>query len=150
MKTKTIVITHAYNAELQDRELDDALGDDQILIEATYTIISPGTEQAIYRDQFWSTLPATPGYGAVGTVLEVGSDVEGVSGGDRVFCYNHHGKHSLGSSSRPLCPFTDLDPKHAVFTRMAAVAMTAIRPVRLTALPVGRRESRGHRPVSFP
>ncbi len=127
MKTKTIVITHAYNAELQDRELDDALGDDQILIEATYTIISPGTEQAIYRDQFWSTLPATPGYGAVGTVLEVGSDVEGVSGGDRVFCYNHHGKHSLGSSSRPLCPFTDLDPKHAVFTRMAAVAMTAIR-----------------------
>ena len=127
MKTKTIVMTHAYNAELQDRELDDALGDDQILLEAAYTIISPGTEQAIYRDQFWSTLPATPGYGAVGTVQEVGSRVESVSGGDQVFCYNSHSKHSLGSSSRPLCPFTDLDPKHAVFTRMAAVAMTALR-----------------------
>jgi 2-desacetyl-2-hydroxyethyl bacteriochlorophyllide A dehydrogenase len=126
MKTKTIVMTHAYNAELQDRELN-APGDDQILLEAAYTIISPGTEQAIYRDQFWSTLPATPGYGAVGTVLEVGSGVEDVSRGDQVFCYNSHSKHSLGSSSRPLCPFTDLDPKQAVFTRMAAVAMTAVR-----------------------
>jgi threonine dehydrogenase-like Zn-dependent dehydrogenase len=120
-------MTHAYNAEIQDKELDDNLGEDQILLKAAYTVISPGTEAAIYRDQFWSTLPETPGYGAVGKVLNIGSGIKGLSKGDQVFCYNNHSKHSVGSSKRPVCPFSDLDPKHAVFTRMAAVAMTAVR-----------------------
>ena len=56
MKTKTIVMTHANNAELQDKDLNDTLDEDQILLEATYTLISPGTEGAMYRDQFWATL----------------------------------------------------------------------------------------------
>ena len=127
MKTKTIVMTHANNAELQDKDLNDTLGEDQILLEATYTLISPGTEGAMYRDQFWATLPANPGYGAVGHVLDIGSGVEGISKGDQIFCYNNHSRHSIGSHKRPACPFSDVDPKHAVFTRMAAVAMTAIR-----------------------
>jgi 2-desacetyl-2-hydroxyethyl bacteriochlorophyllide A dehydrogenase len=127
MQTKSIVFTHAYNAELQDKDLDASLSNDQILLEASHTIISPGTEAAIYRDEFWSTLPVTPGYGAVGTVLDTGASVEGITKGDQIFCYNHHSKHSIGSSKRPACSFNDIPPQHAVFTRMAAVAMTAVR-----------------------
>ena len=127
MQTKSIVFTHAFNAELQDRDLETSLRDDQILLQASHTIISPGTEAAIYRDEFWSTLPVTPGYGAVGTVQETGSAVADISPGDQVFCYNNHSKHSIGSSSRPACPFADIPPQHAVFARMAAVAMTAVR-----------------------
>lgn len=127
MQTKSIVFTHAYNAELQDKDLDTDLTEGQILLEATHTIISPGTEAAIYRDEFWSTLPTTPGYGAVGIVQDTGSAVKGIAPGDQIFCYNNHSKHSIGSSRRPACPFTGIQPQHAVFTRMAAVAMTAVR-----------------------
>lgn len=129
MQTRTIVMTEAYHAECQVKDLDTELAPDQYLLEAAYTVISPGTEQAIYRDQFWSTLPATPGYGAVGKILEVGENVDTVSTGDTVFCYNNHSKHSIGGTRRPLCvvPVDDVSPQHAVFTRMAAVAMTAVR-----------------------
>ena len=59
--------------------------------------VSPHTEQAIYRDQFWSTLPATPGYGAVGKVVALGDGLDNVSVGDQIFCYNHHMPLSCGS-----------------------------------------------------
>jgi 2-desacetyl-2-hydroxyethyl bacteriochlorophyllide A dehydrogenase len=127
MKTKTIVMTRAYNAELHDTEVDTKLGEKDILFEANYSIISPGTEAAIYRDQFWSTLPATPGYGSVGKVIDQGTSVDGLAVGDAIFCYNRHHKHSIGQADRVNCKIGDLDPKRAVFTRMAAVAMTAVR-----------------------
>jgi 2-desacetyl-2-hydroxyethyl bacteriochlorophyllide A dehydrogenase len=81
----------------------------QVLIKTAYSGISAGTEMNVYRGVApqWSShqdpstglfvrgeaefkYPLTYGYANVGTVTEVGRDVESVSPGDRVFSYQPH------------------------------------------------------------
>ena len=127
MKSQAVCIDRADHSMVQATDVKEP-DQNQILIQTLYTIISPGTELAIYRDDFWSTLPYFPGYGAVGKVLQVGSDVSHVHEDDQLFCYNGHAQYSLTDAAQPICVFSETaDPKQIVFTRMAAVSMTALR-----------------------
>jgi 2-desacetyl-2-hydroxyethyl bacteriochlorophyllide A dehydrogenase len=99
---------------------------EKTLIRTMYSIVSPGTELAILRGtEGWAPLPYVPGYGSVGTVEEpaVGSSRKK---GELVFTY---GKHSALACEDTVCvPVPEsLPPELAVFARIAAVSITAIR-----------------------
>ena len=131
MQTQSICITKANMAEVQTSSVADPQPN-QILLKTHYSIISPGTELAIYRDEFWDTLPYVPGYGAVGEAVKVGNAVaeagHSIQEGDLFFCYNQHASHSLTKPGQVIAPIsTSMNAQYAVFTRMAAVAMTALR-----------------------
>ncbi len=78
---------------------------DEVLVQARYSAVSPGTEMLIYRGQWPQGVPldntidalagdfAYPlsyGYCAVGRVIEVGASVEGEWLGRRVFAFQPH------------------------------------------------------------
>lgn len=98
-----------------------------VLIETEFSIVSPGTELAcLSGKESWAPLPFVPGYGSVGRVSEVGSEVKHLTPGQRIFTYGRHSRFSLAEAL--FIPLNEtIDPAKAVFARMAAVSITALR-----------------------
>jgi Threonine dehydrogenase and related Zn-dependent dehydrogenases len=96
------------------------------LVRTMYSIVSPGTELAILRGtEGWAPLPYVPGYGSVGKVEEpaAGSSLER---GQTVFTYGRHSEFAFAETLCVPVP-SGLPSEHAVFARIAAVSITAIR-----------------------
>jgi 2-desacetyl-2-hydroxyethyl bacteriochlorophyllide A dehydrogenase len=119
---KAIQFTEPWKPELieTDRDLKGAR-----IIENAYSIISAGTELAVLSGgESWAALPFIPGYGSVGQVIE---DPDGIfSPGEWVFTYGTHSKVTR-ADTLTISLSTSIDPKQAVFARMAAVSITALR-----------------------
>ncbi len=85
---------------------DPTCGPDEIIVQVTATGIC-GTDLHIYRNEYMSDFPLTPGHEFAGTVAEVGRNVSGFTVGERVtvdpnlycnecyFCRNQHNNHCL-------------------------------------------------------
>ena len=116
--TETVICTEADTPTISTAE--------DILIQTSASIVSAGTELSIWAGlESWAPLPNTPGYGSVGKVLEVGKAVDSVVPGDFIFTHGPHQKFALAKNYAQKVP-RGLDPKVAVFTRMAAVSITAV------------------------
>ncbi len=114
------------------------LGPHEVLIEAETTVVSAGTELAIYTalapgvhtPGSWNAYPWRPGYGLVGHVRAVGGAVDDLAPGQRVFCFGKHASRQFydvsGRESRDSA-FTigdDLPAETAVMLRMGLIALT--------------------------
>jgi len=98
----------------------------KVKIQTQYSLVSPGTELAILSGgESWAPLPFVPGYATVGSVLEA-PEGSGLEKGMSVFTY---GPHASVVNEDVIClPVPEgLDPAQAVFARIAAVSITAIR-----------------------
>ncbi|MEN6478185.1 MAG: zinc-binding alcohol dehydrogenase [Anaerolineales bacterium] len=127
MLAKRVVFPEAHRAELQPFEWNEQPGPGQVSLASVYTLISPGTELACLAGiESWAPFPFVPGYAGVGTVLAVGEGVDQLHVGDLAFSYTPHASHTLSRTVALPVP-AGLAPQEAVFARMAAVAMTAIR-----------------------
>jgi len=105
---------------------EDLAKPDELLIRNSYSIVSPGTELAVLSGgESWASLPYVPGYGSVGTIAK-SFDPAAYPVGQLVFTYGRHAEYTPGLTIVIPVP-EGLRPDHAVFARMAAVAMTAIR-----------------------
>ncbi len=121
------------------------LGPDDVLVGNTASLVSAGTELAIFtgthlgfeRPDHWAKYPWCPGYSAVGVVEAIGDGAAamlGVGPGDRVV---HDGTHqtrarlNLGFSSVRAVPY-ELSDEAPLFTKLLDIALTAFRlaPVR--------------------
>ena len=120
---------------VETRQIDDDIGQlrpRDVLVKTRYSVISAATELAcLSGSQAWFPFPATPGYAAVGEVLEVGDAIDAVSPGDIVHFWGGHKQYFVIDTSRPqsIClklP-ADLPLELAPFTRMAIIAMTSLR-----------------------
>jgi 2-desacetyl-2-hydroxyethyl bacteriochlorophyllide A dehydrogenase len=125
--------------KIEHETLDPSvLQHDALLIEAEASVVSAGTELAIYTalapgvrtPGSWNAYPWRPGYGLVGHVLAVGEELTGFAEGDRVFCFGKHASHQFYpvSSTQPkeaafVIP-EGLPAEIAVMVRMALVALT--------------------------
>lgn len=128
MQGQRIVFTAPNQVELQLFDLDlDQLAPDEVIIQVSHSLISPGTELACLRGtESWARLPFVPGYAGCGKVLAVGSAVQDVRIGERVFSYTKHA--SIAPARVLIAPLPEgLDPVKACFARMAAVSITALR-----------------------
>jgi 2-desacetyl-2-hydroxyethyl bacteriochlorophyllide A dehydrogenase len=124
---------------IEHEELDPAtMRSKHILVEAETTVISAGTELAIYTalapgvhtPGSWNAYPWRPGYGLVGHILAAGENVAGLASGDRIFCFGQHASHQFydvsGRETRDSAFVIDesLSAKSAVMLRMALIALT--------------------------
>jgi 2-desacetyl-2-hydroxyethyl bacteriochlorophyllide A dehydrogenase len=145
--SRELVITEPGQISLVDVELSADLQPHEVLVRAAHSIVSPGTETALFsglaarmphigRDQHY---PTWTGYGHVGEVLAIGDRVTACSPGDTVLSFSHHASLVKASSSvmatptrvpRPpmTLPIPDgLTSRAAVFARMAGVSIAAVR-----------------------
>lgn len=111
--------------------------DDGILLENEYTAVSVGTE--IHG---WThggepgnpvRFPRATGYCNVGTVLEVGKDVEGIRPGDRVAGQGNHASHCILYGGRAFYVKVPdaVTSRAAAFMVMGAIAIHGIRVARI-------------------
>ena len=127
------------NVALVESDLfDDALASSrEILVRNMYSHISAGTELACIAGlESFFTIPGTPGYTAVGELLEAGSDVHHVSKGDLVYTYGPHAEYfriDVTDRWHGVCVKLPqgIDPSLAAFTHMAGIAMTSLRCSRI-------------------
>lgn len=85
---------------------DPTCGPDELVIQVTQSGIC-GTDVHIYRNEYMSTFPLTPGHEFGGIIAEVGKEVKGFQKGERVvvdpnlycghcyFCRNEQANHCL-------------------------------------------------------
>ena len=139
-KATYAVIPDQFQVTIAEEALDlDVIPEQAVIIEAETTVISAGTELAIYsalapgvRDpNSWNAYPYRPGYGLVGRVTATGTQINHVSTGDRVFCFGQHASHQVYNmvSGKPVRSIfsvdEDLPAEELVLLRMALVAIHA-------------------------
>ena len=133
MENLSVLFTEANRVETQ--RIDDDIGRlraREVLIKTHYSVISAATELAcLSGTQAWFPFPATPGYAAVGEVLEVGAEISSVSPGDIVHYWGGHKQYSVVDTTRAtsicLKAPQGLPLELTPFTRMAIIAMTSLR-----------------------
>ena len=135
MNTRKIVFTRPGCVELAtvDEPAPLVSSPTEVVLRNRFSLVSAGTELAcLSGGESWFALPATPGYIAVGEVLERGAANTHLSPGDLVFTWGPHAEHyKIDTTNRygGLClrlP-AGLSPALACFTRMASIAMTSLR-----------------------
>ncbi len=139
MRGRGVVFTAPEHAELEPVEIDPQdLKPGEALVRSEYSVISAGTEGSFYTNLMPQTppiyrsrpviYPARTGYGHVGEVLAVGPNVTHIKSGDRVLSFSRHASIVRANATRFAMPVPrDADGKRIVFTRMAGVAITALR-----------------------
>lgn len=141
------------SAALVDEGSPHGVGPHEVLFETRYTGITNGTERhAMMAEHFWGKFPGRHGYQQVGTVVEVGSEVEGFAPGDWVFRgdYVGHRGWNLVDLSRPnlllKLPASD-DYRQYALLGVAGVAMKGVR--RFGVKPADRVLVVGCGPIGF-
>jgi 2-desacetyl-2-hydroxyethyl bacteriochlorophyllide A dehydrogenase len=144
MKAKRLVFPSKLKVEIEDYDIPDAPGPDEVLIENVYGLISPGTELAMFTETHigfpdpefrYAKFPFRPGYAAIGRAVVVGKDVEGVEEGDVVYTGGHHTSHAVMSGDRAKRKVPEGIPlEHVPFVAMINISLTS---VRLSAMRLG-------------
>jgi 2-desacetyl-2-hydroxyethyl bacteriochlorophyllide A dehydrogenase len=134
MKNRKVRFVRPGVVELQALEESfPALGPTEVRVRNQFSLVSAGTELACLSGlESWFQLPGTPGYIAVGEVLEAGSACGHLRQGQKVFTYGPHAEFfTIDTTNRwggvciPVPEQLPLD--QACFTRMASIAFTSVR-----------------------
>jgi 2-desacetyl-2-hydroxyethyl bacteriochlorophyllide A dehydrogenase len=135
MKTRQLMLVDKNRVELEETQV--TMGTADILVKSRYSLISPGTELALFTGTHigfndpeiaWARYPIRPGYASVGTVEEAGSEALGYSVGDHVLYFQPHADHSVFDPKKELIfrlP-AGIDERAALFARFGQIAYTAV------------------------
>ena len=135
---KRLLVTGPSQSEFAEAPMPEC-GPDQLLVRATVTTISTGTEIRVYRnipvddDGEWLhggvawEMPTENGYSMVGVVEEAGRDVTGFSVGERVFVPETHKQYAAPAAERAVKIPDGIPDEHAVFIAILQVAHNALR-----------------------
>lgn len=125
----------------------ERLQPDNIAVVAEASVVSTGTELAIYdgiapgvhEPGSWNAYPWRPGYGLVGHVDSVGSAVRRFAPGDRVFCFGRHASYQFYDVSerapRNSAFVIDdpIDPRQLTVLRMPLIALSGVQTTTVEA-----------------
>ena len=136
MKNLRNAILSVRNVALQEIE-SPALSADQVRVRTHYSLISPGTEVAMFNgshigfadpENHYAKFPFLPGYAAIGEVIETGKQVSHLKPGDQIYYYGKHERIGIAETrtSVILMPPAGIDPKHVPFVRLAQISYTAL------------------------
>lgn len=164
MKTTALLATAIDRVELVDVNIP-APGPAELVVEAIYTAVSPGTEmRCLAGRQPGISFPYIPGYSMVGRIIAVGSEVtlapgtlvfcQGTEKADRSLAWGGHIRHALRSASSVFPLPEGVDPLDAALAKLAAIAYRGVRvaktqpheEVAVVGLgPIGQLSTRVHR-----
>ena len=137
MTGRAAIVREANLVEIEEIEIPGPIGPSEVLVQTECTFISAGTELAnftgldpgVHVPGSWNHFPARPGYANSGRVIELGSAVESLAVGDRVFTQHKHVSHHLVAVDDPdtiAVPVpADVPSDLAAAVRMGMVAITA-------------------------
>ena len=137
MTARAAVVREANVVEIEEIEIPGPVGPNEVLVATEFTFISAGTELAnftgldpgVHVPGSWNHFPARPGYANCGRVVELGSAVDSLAVGDRVFTQHKHVSHHLVPVDAPntiVVPVPeDVPGDLAAAVRMGMVAITA-------------------------
>jgi 2-desacetyl-2-hydroxyethyl bacteriochlorophyllide A dehydrogenase len=152
MNAYSVVFTGTRKVELQSQPRPTvAVG--EILVRTERTLISPGTELALYEGTHsalhdpeipFAKYPHRPGYAAVGRVEECGTSVDELKPGDRILFLGRHESWALLKPREAIwlrAP-EDLRADKLLFARLVQIATTAShcfrgQPERVVVLGAG-------------
>ena len=140
MKTKQIIFTKHYIAELLDAECLPPK-EHEVTVSLEYSAISSGTEKAnfiglrngtdVSEDQE-AVFPRTVGYSAAGIVTEIGKGVRSVKVGDRVIVFwGKHKKNITVSENNILKIPDEVTTAEASMALISTFPLAAIRKAKL-------------------
>ena len=136
MEVQQLVFTSKNRCVTKTLALPDGPGPGEVLIRNRYSLISAGTELAMFTETHrgfeepdfgYAKYPFRPGYAAVGEVLAVGEGVSELAPGARVFHRSRHATHALLSHDVVLPVPEGVADTHAPFLAMLQIAMSALR-----------------------
>ena len=137
MTGRAAIVREANVVEIEEIPIPNRVGAREVLIETECTFISTGTELAnftgldpgVHVPGSWNHFPARPGYANCGRVAVLGSEVETLAVGDRVFSQRQHVSHHVLSVDDPntiVVPVpADVPSDLGSAVRMGMVAITA-------------------------
>ncbi len=144
MQYKRLLFSEVGRVEWEDCQLPIEPGPHEIIIQAFCSLISIGTELALYSgahigftlpDPPFPMMPHYPGYALVGRIQAVGSQVTDFLPGQRVLAEAPHGEMPVVDCRyTTVIPLPDaLNDKESTLIRLAYIALSAVRvaPVRL-------------------
>lgn len=109
----------------------------QVLVRVERTLISPGTELALYEGTHsalgdpevrFAKYPFRPGYAAIGRVECVGEETQGLAVGERIFFHGRHASWGLVTPTEDVwLPFpVGLTDEAVLLARLVQIASTAV------------------------
>ncbi len=137
MTGRAAVVPEANVVHIEEIPIPGPVGPNEVLVQTECTFISTGTELANFTGLdpgvnvpgSWNHFPARPGYANCGRVVELGSAVDSLAVGDRVFTQRKHVSHHLVAVDDPdtiVVPVPeDVSSDLAAAVRMGMVAITA-------------------------
>jgi 2-desacetyl-2-hydroxyethyl bacteriochlorophyllide A dehydrogenase len=149
-----VVFKGPHDLDFESVELETNLDGNEVMIRTQYSLISPGTELALYTGSHigipdpnnkFAKYPFYPGYSVVGHIVSVGEHVKGYQPGDKVYTIGHHASYNIVSSNSNHVPLIKLPDdfvgERAAFARLAAICMTSVEQSRIrvgdTAIVIG-------------
>lgn len=138
MKARAIVFADVNKVEIRTVELPEPKAD-ELLLEAMYTCISPGTElRCLSGKQINASFPMVPGYAMVGTVIKSGAQAHvaegsiGFIGGSSYapginVTWGGHMSHAVRAASQFLPVPDGVDLVQASAVKMAAIPYHGVR-----------------------
>jgi NADPH:quinone reductase-like Zn-dependent oxidoreductase len=103
MKARQAVIVEPGKVDVREVDLPVPAAN-KILVQTEFSALIPGTELAVYTGTHqWLKDPKLPdwkfpfrsGYSAAGSIVAVGSDIQGWTPGDRISYPGNHASHEL-------------------------------------------------------
>lgn len=137
MTGRAAVVPEANVVQIEEIPIPGPVGPNEILVQTECTFISTGTELAnftgldpgVHVAGSWNHFPARPGYANCGRVAELGSEVENLAVGDRVFSQRQHVSHHVLPVDDPntiaVSVPANVPSDLAAAVRMGMVAITA-------------------------
>lgn len=152
MIAQSVVFTGVRKVELRAQPRP-AVGAGAVLVRSELTLISPGSELALYEgthaglhdpENLFAKYPHRPGYAAVGRVEECGGSVDVLKPGDRILYLGRHETWSVLQARESIwvrAP-ADLPADRLLFARLIQIAATGpfclrARPERVVVLGAG-------------
>jgi len=114
---------------LKEKELA-APGPGQVLLEAEYSTMSPGTEWALMGEHI-VPLPTSIGYSMAAKVIEVGEGVTDLKVGDNVVTTGEHAQYLLMDQYNCTPAPAGIDMEQAAFFNLGHTGMYALRRANL-------------------
>jgi len=141
MDVQSLVFSEKDRCLVETSTIPDDPGPGEALIQNRLSLISAGTELAMFTethrgfeepDFAYAKFPFRPGYAAIGEVLAVGEGVTDLAPGARVFHRSRHATHALLGHDVVLPVPEGVADTHAPFLAMLQIAMSAPRQAPVT------------------
>ena len=146
MQAKYAVVADERVLRIETESLAPTLSPQEILVEAEASVVSAGTELAIFTAAApgvrtpgsWNAYPWRPGYGLVGRIVDAGAEAQHLDG-KRVFCFGKHASLQVYNTAggQPMTGAFEIDETlsatQAVMARLALIALTAPQVTELEA-----------------